>query len=57
MCNCFFLYATGAMHDISNAAAVYTQLVHLQPCMLVCYVTQRRLEAPHVAETQCPELP
>lgn len=45
------------MHDISNAAAVYTQLVHLQPCMLVCYVTQRRLEAPHVAETQCPELP
>jgi len=41
------------MHDISNAVAVSTQLVHLQPCMHVCYVTHMRLEAPHVAETQC----
>ena len=40
------------MHDISNAAGVCTQLVHLQTCMHVCYVTQMRLEASHVAETQ-----
>ncbi len=45
------------MHDISNAPAVYAQLVYLQPCVHVCCVTQMRLKAPHVAETQCPELP